>query len=77
MIGAGRVGSVGGSRGRVTIVTGAPDFILSNASVVTTPTGQVLVGEFTIINAPPGCTIRIKETAGPSGDETGLAVVNG
>lgn len=77
MIGAvGRVGSVGGSRGRVTIVTGGPDFTLSNATV-TTEFGLVTVGTLTPVNAPPGVTFRIKETAGASGDDAGFAVRNG
>ncbi len=77
MIGVGRVGNVGGSARRVAAPAGTPDFTLSNATVVTTPNGQVLVGEFNIIDAPPGSYIVIEETAGASGDEAGLAVVNG
>ena len=77
MIGAvGRVGNIGGSRGRASMPTASPDFTLSNATVATI-WGTVTVGELTPINAPPGVTFRLVQTSGAVGDEAGLAVVNG
>ena len=77
MIGVGAVGIVGGQSRRRAAPSGAPDFTLSNATVTTDPTLAVLVGNFVISNAPAGSYIVIEETAGLSGDEAGLAVVNG
>lgn len=74
MISLGRVGAVGGSRGRA--ATAAPDFALS-ATTVTTTWGVVTVGTLTPINAPQGAYFLLVEGAAASGDEAGLAVVNG
>ena len=70
----GRIGTVGGLRRQA-----APplaDFTLSNAAV-TTSWGTVQVGILSPINAPAGAYFMLVETAAASGDEAGLAVVNG
>lgn len=74
MISLGRVGAVGGSRGRA--IMAAADFALSATTVATT-WGVVTVGTLTPINAPQGAYFLLVEGAAASGDEAGLAVVNG
>ena len=53
-----------------------PDFMLSSATVITA-WSAVTVGTLTPINAPAGAYFMLVETSAASGDETGLAVVNG
>jgi hypothetical protein len=72
----GRIGTVGGGRFVPAVAMGAPDFTLSGSSVVTAWTG-VTVGTLTPVNAPAGAYFVLVEGAGITGDETGLAVVNG
>lgn len=71
----GRAGNVGGVR-RVAAATGGADFSLS-ASSVTTAWTAVVVGELVPVNAPAGAFFMLVEAAGATGDDTGLAVVNG
>lgn len=76
MIGAvGRVGRVGGGRSVVPVAGGA-DFTLTNASV-TTAWATVTVGQLLPVNAPAGSYFVLVESAASSGDDAGLAVVNG
>jgi hypothetical protein len=78
MIGAtGSVGRVGSGRFSVPVAApGQADFTLS-ATSVTTGWTSVTVGTLTPINAPAGAYFVLVEGAAASGDEAGLAVVNG
>jgi hypothetical protein len=75
--GVGRIGAVGGAR-TVTPppVAANPDFILTNASVVT-QWDMVTVGQLLPVDAPAGSFFLLVEGTAASGDEAGLAVVNG
>ena len=75
LIGAvGRVGAVGGARTPVPM--GTADFTLSNASVATA-WGIVTVGQLLPVGAPAGSYFVLVESPAVSGDDAGLAVVNG
>ena len=77
MIGrVGGVGRVGGSRGQPAAAAATADFTLSNTSV-TTFWGLVTVGQLLPTNAPVESYFVLVESAAASGDEAGLAVVNG
>ena len=78
MIGAvGRVGAVGGARfAAPALPAGGADFTLSNATV-TTAWATVTVGQLLPVGAPAGSYFVLVESAATSGDEAGLAVVNG
>ena len=78
MIGAtGSVGRVGGGRFIVPAAAqGQADFTLSAANVATGWT-SVTVGTLTPINAPAGAYFVLVEATAASGDDAGLAVVNG
>lgn len=72
MIGAvGRVGAVGGSRGRAAVAPAGPDFTLSN-STVTTDWGRAVVGELVPSGVDPGSVYFVLV-----GDPAGIAVENG
>lgn len=73
---AGRIGTVGGGRFVPAVPQGAADFTLSGNSVATA-WNTVTVGTLTPINAPAGAYFTLVESAAVSGDEAGLAVVNG
>ena len=73
----GRVGAVGGARHVPSApAVGAADFTLSNASVATA-WAVVTVGQLLPVNAPAGSYFVLVESAASSGEEAGLAVVNG
>jgi hypothetical protein len=73
----GRIGAIGGARYvSPSLPMGAPDFTLSGASVTTGWT-SVTVGTLTPVNAPQGAYFMLVEGTAASGDEAGLAVVNG
>ncbi len=73
----GRIGAIGGARYVPALPPqGQPDFALSS-TVVTTGWSNVTVGTLTPINAPAGAYFVLVEGAAASGDEAGLAVVNG
>lgn len=71
----GRIGAVGGSRRREAVAFTA-DFTLSGASV-STLWGTAVVGVLTPVDAPAGAYFMLVEGTAASGDEAGLAVVNG
>lgn len=76
MLGVGRIGAVGGSRGGSAAPAVPPDFTLS-ASTVTTAWGLVTIGDLSPTGAPADAYFMLVESIAVSGDEAGLAVVNG
>ncbi|MCM0031902.1 hypothetical protein [Sandarakinorhabdus limnophila] len=72
----GRIGAIGGARYVPAPPQGQADFTLAGTSVATA-WNPVTVGTLTPINAPPGAYFVLVESTAISGDEAGLAVVNG